>query len=230
MQKPLVVILLGPPGSGKGTQAELLAEKLNLYYFETSKIIEERVMEAGEDEFVEIDGEKYSLVHERELWKSGVLCTPTVISYWVREEIKELANIGKNLVIAGSPRTLPEGKDVMPFLEELYGKENIKVINIKLNAEASIQRNTNRRLCQDCRHPIPFIIQTANWTNCPKCNGPLAIRTGLDSEESIRTRLVEYKNRTEPLLNYFLERGLDVQAVDGEQDIEKVFEDILKSI
>ena len=71
-----VIILIGPPGSGKGTQAELLADKLGLFYFETSKIIEECVMNAQENEVVEIEGEKYSLAHEKHLWETGVLCTP----------------------------------------------------------------------------------------------------------------------------------------------------------
>ncbi|PIV14112.1 hypothetical protein COS44_00850, partial [bacterium (Candidatus Gribaldobacteria) CG03_land_8_20_14_0_80_36_40] len=76
--KKLVIILLGPPGSGKGTQAGLLADKLNLYYLESSKIIESNIMQAKRDDFEIINGKKYSLTEERELWRKGILNTPEV--------------------------------------------------------------------------------------------------------------------------------------------------------
>ena len=71
-----VIIIIGPPGAGKGTQATLLADKLGLYYFETSKIIEKEVMKAKKGEIVEIEGKKYYLLDEKKIWETGGLCSP----------------------------------------------------------------------------------------------------------------------------------------------------------
>ena len=77
MDKKKVVILFGPPGAGKGTQSELLAEKMGLYLFETSKILERKFKEAEEspekERFITIEGEKFDVFNEKELWKSGTL-------------------------------------------------------------------------------------------------------------------------------------------------------------
>jgi len=226
-----VIILIGPPGSGKGTQAYLLNEELkNVYYFETSKIIEANVMDAKEGDTVEIEGEKYPLTRERELWKSGILCTPKVVSFWVVEKFRELASEGQSIVIAGSPRTLSEGEEVIPILEDLYGKENITIFEIKLRAEQSLWRNSHRRICSLFRHPIIYNEGTKNLTVCPLDGSKLLRREGLDDVETIKVRLKEYEERTEPLLGFMANRGFEINVVNGEQGIENVHEDIMKAI
>jgi adenylate kinase family enzyme len=68
---------MGPPGAGKGTQAELLSEKLNLFYLETAKLLEEKFWNAKEGESMEgIDGQEYELLDEKKLWETGILCSP----------------------------------------------------------------------------------------------------------------------------------------------------------
>ncbi|MFH1657095.1 MAG: nucleoside monophosphate kinase, partial [bacterium] len=143
MKNPLVIALLGSPGSGKGTQGILLAEKLEYYYFETSKLIERKVMEAGDDEFVEVEGEKYFFKDERDLWKKGILCSPPFVSWLVKDKIKVLAKENKGIVLSGSPRTLYEAENIMPLIEESYGRENVRIIEIFISAEASSFRNSH---------------------------------------------------------------------------------------
>ena len=231
MNKKLAIILIGPPGCGKGTQGELLAEKFNLFYFETSKIIEKNVMNARSGECVVIGGKEYSLENERGLWKSGILCTPIVVSYWVRKKFEELSKEGKNLIIAGSPRTLLEGREVMPLLRKLYGKENIKIVEVGLSPEQTIWRNQRRRICELMRHPILSTKdEFLKLTHCPLDGSKLLKRKGLDDPETIITRIKEYKERTYPLIKYFKEEGFSVKKVKGEQTVEKVFSDILKAI
>lgn len=225
-----VVILLGQPGSGKGTQAELISEKLNLYYIETSKIIEANVMTSKPGDFVKIGGKKYPLLKERTLWKTGKLCTPEVVSFWVKNKIKELSKEGRGLIFAGSPRTLYEGKQVMPLLKKIYGPKNIKIFLLDVSPEATILRNSQRKICELMRHPILADKETENLTKCPLDGSRLLKRTGLDDPEVIKVRLKEYKERTEPVIDYIKTQGLKVIKIDGEQPVVNVFNDILKSI
>ena len=229
-----IIIIFGPPGAGKGTQAELLADKLNLYYFETSKILEQNFQEVeglSEDKrSVEVSGEKFDVLKEKKLWKEGFLCSPPFVTYLVKEKIKELVGQGKNLVIAGSPRTLYEGKEIMPLIKKLYGAENIKVFLIEISPKETLFRNTHRRICQLMRHPILYNEETKNLKICPLDGSKLIKRKGLDDPETIKVRLKEYKERTFPLMEYFGEQEIKVNKINGEQSVANVHKDILKAI
>lgn len=225
-----VIILLGPPGSGKGTQAELISEKLNLYYIETSKIIEVNVMKAKAGDFVKIKGKKYSLLSEKNLWQTGKLCTPEVVSFWMKNKIKELSKEERGLVFAGSPRTLYEGKEIIPLLKKLYGSKNIKVILIQISPEETIFRNSNRRICELMRHPILYSKETEKLKKCPLDGSKLRKRKGLDDPEVIKVRLKEYQERTFPLIEYFEKQGLEVKKINGSPPPADVFFALLKSL
>jgi len=230
MRHSKIIILLGQPGAGKGTQGILLSEKLDLYYFETSKLIENKVMAAEKGEFVEVEGEKYFLEKEKDLWLKGILCSPPFVSFLVEQKIQELAKEKKGILFSGSPRTIHEGEKIIPLLINLYGKENIKVISILLSAEQSIWRNSHRRICKLMRHPILWTKETEHLKHCPLDGSELIKRKGLDDPEVIKTRLKEYKERTFPLINYFKEQVLAIKEIKGEQTVADVFADILKAI
>ncbi len=225
-----VIILLGPPGSGKGTQAELLSEKLNLYYIETSKIIEANVMKAKPGDFVKIEGKKHFLLEEKTFWKTGKLCTPEVVSLWVKIKIKELSKEGRGLVFAGSPRTLYEGKEVIPLLKKIYGSKNIKIFLLEISPEETMFRNSKRRICELMRHPILADEETEKITKCPLDGSKLIRRKGLDDPEVIKVRLKEYRERTYPLIDYFKAQGLKVKKINGEKPVVNVFDALLKSL
>ena len=224
-----VIIIIGPPGSGKGIQAQLLSEKLNLFYLETSRIIEQKFKEAKESEYVEVDGEKFYISKEKELFEKGILCSPPFVTYLIKEKIKELFEEDKNLVMAGSPRTLYEGKAVIPLLKEFYGRENIKVILINLSDEESIFRNSHRRLCSLMRHPILYNKETKNLTRCPLDGSKLIVRV-LDNVEVMKVRIKEYKERTLPLIDYFRREDLEIKEVKGKQTPAELHEDILRTL
>jgi len=230
MKRPQTIIVMGQPGAGKGTQAELLADRFNFYYLETSKIIENKVMATKKGEYIKVEGKKYFFLDEKKLWKAGILCSPPFVSFLVREKIKELAKESKGIVMAGSPRTLPEGKDQIPLLKKLYGAKNINIALIEISPEQTIWRNSHRRICQLMRHPILYTKETANLTKCPLDGSELVRREGLDDPETIKTRLKEYKERTFPLIEYFEQQGLKVKEINGQQPVGDVFQAILKAI
>src|SRR3989344_5893242 len=139
-----VVILFGPPGAGKGTQAELLSQKYNLTYIETSKILEEHFRNAKAGEYLEADGQKYYLADEKHRWETGLLCSFPFVTALLMQTFEDLHSQGKNLLLAGSPSSVYEAEHEAPLLAKLYGKENVYVLYIELSEEQTIYRNSHR--------------------------------------------------------------------------------------
>ncbi len=218
---PQVIIFIAPPGAGKGTQAENIAKEFGFYHLETSKLIEAKFKNANPND--------PTMQEEKRRWLAGELTTPAIFVGWFNEEIKELALQGKSIVTSGSLRTVEETKDVMPELEKLYGRDNIKIFNITLSEEESIRRNSGRRICQLNRHPIPGFPQYRDLTTCPEDGSPI-IKRDLDKPEIIKERYRVYKAETEPVLDYLKENGYHVTTINGEQPIGAVFEDVSKHL
>jgi len=215
-----IVIFIAPPGAGKGTQADLLAEKFGFIHIETSKIIEEKLKNADSSDPVTQE--------EKRKWLEGELNDPHKVARWILDRTEGLAGRGESLVFSASPRALFEVEVELPEFEKLYGRENIKIFYITLSEEESVKRNSNRRICEKNRHPIPNFPEYKNLTTCPQDGSPLITRA-LDTPEVIRERYRVYKAETELVLDYFREKGYKVIEINGEQPIEKVFEDILKN-
>lgn len=216
--KKQVIILIGPPGSGKGTQADMLAEKFGLFHLESSKVIEEKLGKAEPDDWI--------LQKEKHLWESGQLNTPDMVRQWIQEKIKELAENGEGIVFSGSPRTIFEAEGEIPLLEKLYGKNNIKIFSIELSEQESVKRNSRRRICIGSRHPIPNFPEFDNITKCPKDGSEIVTRI-LDNPETIKIRYKEYINRTLPVVDTLENKGYRVTKIKGDQPIEKVHNDII---
>ncbi len=227
-EQKLVIIVLGAPGAGKGTQAILLSEKFNLYYFETSKILEEEFEK--EDAKYKIEGKTYSTKEEKKLWLEGKLCSPPFVTFLVKRKIEQLAKEGKNLVLSGSPRTLYEAERIMPLLIKLYGKENIKIFLLKISPKETLWRNARRRICELMRHPIVYFKENENLKYCPLDGSKLLKRKGLDDPETIKVRLKEFKERTLPLVDFCKKLGLTVFSINGSPPPAIVFKNILKKM
>lgn len=228
-QNKRTVIILGPPGSGKGTQSELLAEKLNLFHLETSEIIVKNLANIKKSDFVRVKNKKYFLFDERKLRQSGELMSPPLITFWVKKKIKELAREGEGIVTSGSPRTLYEAKELIPLLKKLYGSRNIQVILINLTEKESIWRNSHRRTCKLMRHTILYTKDTAKLTRCPFDGSRLILRKD-DKPALIKIRLKEYKERTFPLIDYFKKQKLKVIRINGSPSPTVVFRNVLKCL
>jgi len=224
-----IITIIGPPGAGKGTQAELLAHKLKLYPFETSKTLEESWKDINKKDYKKINNKKFYFLKEKNLFDSGKLCSPPFVAFVVEKKIKKLYEQNQGIVFSGSPRTLYEGKKLIPFLINLYGLENILVLNLKISDSEAISRNIKRRICSKCRHPIPYTPDTKNLKTCPRCGGKLVTRT-LDTEKIMKIRLKEYKSRTYPLFDYFKKIGITIKKINGKQNIKDVSKDILKVV
>lgn len=217
------VFLIGPPGSGKGTQADLLAERFGLVHIQTSKLGEAKI---NDTELVKRDPE---VAEVKKLYDKGELFPPPWTVKIVMEKAKELADEGKGIVFSGSPRTIYEAENEIPYFENLYGKENIKIVNLKIDETESLNRNIHRRICKVNGHPIPNFEQFKDMKLCPHDGSEIVTRS-LDTPETIKTRNEVYHRRTEPILDFLKKKGYKIINIRGTQSIQEVFEEILEKI
>ncbi len=223
MNLPSVIILFGPPGAGKGTQAEILAEKFGFFHFETSKIIEEVLRTHGDDERISVGGEEYSYRDEKQKFSSGTLNAPVVVAFWVKQRISELAKNKKPMVFSGSPRTLYEAEQIFPFLLETFPRETLRVVDIGVPPEVSLERNSARRICSSCRLPHQ---KKYEGDRCRKCGSVLVRRGALDTPDVIKKRLEEFTARTRPAIEKAGELGFPLSHIDGVGTEEEIAEKI----
>jgi adenylate kinase len=216
-----VVILYGPPGSGKGTQANLLAAKLDVIHFDTGRVLEAVVHDPSNQK-------DPAVRRERKLFDSGILMTPSWVLSVVKKEAKRIHGADYGIVFSGSPRTMFEAKGLLPLLEKLYGKKNIFVFVLEANAETSIKRNSSRLICKFCGYGLlSSYYPSAKPEHCPVCGGPFYRRT-LDNPETIKVRLKEYAERTEPVLGFMKKEKVRITKLDATPAPYKVFERIAK--
>ena len=120
-----------------------------------------------------------------------------------------------------------EAKRQIPLYKELYGEQNIHILLINVPKETSIYRNTHRRICKECRHPVPFTEETKNLAVCSKCGGEL-IHRELDKPDVITVRLQEYEKRTLPIIEYLKHEGFVIHEINGGRKIEEVAHEVAR--
>ncbi|OGN08416.1 MAG: hypothetical protein A3C61_02455 [Candidatus Yanofskybacteria bacterium RIFCSPHIGHO2_02_FULL_39_10] len=219
-----LLIFMGPVGSGKDTQAGILASKIDYTIFKSTQALENKFRNTKSQ-----DSDYEDMLKEKNMWESGILLTPSWVGGVVNEATKKLINTGvKGIIFSGSPRTLPEAELEIPVLESFYGKDAIVVFKLHISGDESIKRNSVRLFCEHS-HPIdPEVVKT-NPTICPDDGGKI-IKRALDDPGVIKVRLGEYENRTVPAIKYIQQRGLDIIDIPGENTIEAVANDIWREL
>lgn len=225
-----VIFLFGPPGAGKGVQAELLSEKLGYYHFESSKVIEKCLKTESSDTVFDIEGGHYKVADEQALWVAGNLNSPPFVVFLMLEKIKELAADEKSVIFSGSPRSVYEAEREIPSIKELFGLKNIHFFLLEIKPETTIARNSNRRICELMRHSILFSKESENLTMCPLDGSKLVRRKGLDDPETIKNRLNIYRDQTRPVVKFMEKEGIKVVKIDGEKNVAEVHQNIVDSL
>ena len=220
---PGAIIFLGPPGSGKGTQADTFADSRDGYYhFDTGRELNV-IFEDPKNR----DNAAIQMRHEQ--LRRGELVDPDWVTSVVCEGIRRVANSGKGVIFSGSPRTLQEARAVVPLLMDVYGRDSLVVGKLNVNPETSIHRNTSRRVCVRCARPLLSTTETRDMAFCPVSGGELAVRKD-DTEEIMKNRLDQYRRRTEPIYEYYQTMGIPIFDIDGERSPEEIHLDISDTI
>ncbi len=208
------IIMLGPPGAGKGTQAKMLVEKLGIPQISTGDMLRAAVKEGTEL------GKK-----AKEYMDAGKLVPDEVVIGIVKERLAQ-PDCEKGFILDGFPRTIPQAEALDKVLEEL-GKKIDYVINVAVPNEELITRLTGRRTCRQCGAMYHVVFNPPKVEGkCDKCGGELYQRDD-DKEETIRQRLEVYEAQTAPLIEYYEKKGV-LYNIDGTGSIEEIFQNILK--
>jgi adenylate kinase len=203
------IILLGPPGAGKGTQATFLAETFGMVQLSTGDILRAAVKE----------GTEVGKMAD-EIMKSGKFFPDELMAQILGEHMDKLPS-GTGIIFDGYPRTARQAE----LLDELMasrGRTLDHVIELEVNEDALVDRITGRYTCAKCnagyhdRYKLPKVTGV-----CDECGSTEFKRRPDDNEETVRTRMAEYRAKTEPILPIYEARGL-VSRVDGMADIAHV--------
>jgi adenylate kinase len=215
--KKLSIIIFGAPGSGKSTQAELIAKKFNLIHFNTGKFLEDILFDPKRQK------EKI-IQREKKLFIEGKLLTPSFVTDEIKKILIRIAKAGWGIVFSGSPRTLYEAQKIIPLLKKLYSKKNIMFFDLIIKEKDTYKRNSARFICKICGYALlSKYIPIKNPKYCPVCAGPFYKRV-LDDPKKIKIRLLEYKNRTEPIFDFIKKQGFKIYNIDGQKSPYKIFE------
>ena len=201
------LILLGAPGSGKGTQAAYISDKYDLPHISTGDLFRENIKEKTPL------GLKVKAVMD-----TGNLCPDDLTVELVKDRLNN-ADCKVGYLLDGFPRDLVQAV----ALDEISAPD--KVINLVVDLSKIEHRITGRRSCQSCggSFHVDFI---GNVDNCPTCGEKLTIRKD-DNPETVKERLEVYQTQTAPLIEYYSKQGKLIN-INGDQSIDKVFEDIVK--
>ncbi|MBI4440028.1 adenylate kinase [Candidatus Woesearchaeota archaeon] len=204
------LIILGPPGTGKGTQSRMISEKFGVPHVSSGDILRENV------------SRKTDIGKKAEIFmKKGQLVPDNIV-------VKMMAEIlgrgkYKNFILDGFPRTINQAHEL----------EHLTEIDLVMNLESSekviMERLSGRRVCSACKAVYHIRNMPPKEEGvCDKCGGRLVIRDD-DKPETIRDRLKIYQVLSDPLIFFYSQKGL-LREIDGDQPIEKIFGDIVKAI
>lgn len=212
----MLLILLGPPGAGKGTQAERISEDYKLTHISTGDILRSAVKKET------VLGKK-----AKEMMEKGELVSDDIVIGIVRERIKE-PDCEKGVLLDGFPRNVSQAKSFEEVLREME-LEIDAVIYINVDEEEVITRLTGRRVCRDCGASYHIKFNPPQVRNvCDQCGGELYQRED-DTLETVKQRLSVYREQTAPLTEHYERKAL-LKTVDGNQDIDEVYREIKEKL
>jgi adenylate kinase len=199
---------MGPPGAGKGTQAEYIVSEFHIPHISTGDAFRLAMSQGTE------------LGAKAKQYVDQGLLVPDEITIGIVKERLQQDDCRKGFLLDGFPRTISQAEALDEIMSAMDRRID-HVIYLKVDRELLMARLTGRRICKSCGAAYHVVFNPPKQENtCDKCGGPLYQRSD-DTEEKVGTRLDEYTNKTAPLLTYYEKKGI-LRQVNGEQSIDDV--------
>ena len=202
------LVFLGPPGAGKGTQAARISARLGLPHISTGDILRAAIKEGTP---IGLKAKSYM--------DAGNLVPDEVVIGIVKDRIA-MDDCANGYILDGFPRTLPQAEALAQITQITMA------VNIAVEDELLVKRLSGRRVCPACG--LTTHVNSYSGANCPTCGAALIQRAD-DNEATIRNRLSVYNKQTQPLIDFYQQRGI-LETVDGYQDIDLVTDAIVRAI
>jgi adenylate kinase len=210
------VVLLGPPGAGKGTQAKLLQEEFGAVQISTGDILRQAVADK-----TALGGEAAAYISR------GALVPDDLIVNLVAERLKE-KDCARGFLLDGFPRTIPQAERLDEILDKMGLRLN-GVLSVQVPENILIKRLAGRRTCRQCGALTHVAFNTPKTAGvCDRCGGELYQRED-DKEETVAHRLRVYRDQTAPLVDYYQKRGI-LRVIDGVGEIGVIRARIIEAL
>jgi len=209
------LVLLGPPGAGKGTQAAVLCKKFNLLHISTGDLLREAVKNSTA---IGLKAKSYM--------DKGELVPDEIVTKIITDKLKG-GGIKAGFVLDGFPRTKKQAEILDTALNSL-GIALDMVVYFETREETILKRLTGRRICRDCGRIFHIYNMPPKKEGvCDSCGGELYQRKD-DTEETIKNRIEVYNQQTRELIDYYRDKGL-LKKASGDKDVEELFGDLEKA-
>jgi adenylate kinase len=203
----MIVVLLGPPGAGKGTQGEILSRKLGIPKIATGDVLRAAVREGTEQGLA-----------AKAFMDRGDLVPDSVI-LGIMKDVFASPSTAKGAILDGVVRTVPQAEGLSMMLAEL-GRKVDKYLLFDVDDDELVKRLGGRVVCDSCQTPYKGLEP---GTRCEKCGGTL-VRRKDDEPESIRNRLEVYRQQTAPVIDWVKDKKLGLVRIDATGDLEEISE------
>jgi adenylate kinase len=209
----MILVLLGPPGAGKGTQGDLLAARLDIPKIATGDVLRAAIK----------DGTKRGLEAKTYMDRGDLV--PDSVILGILQDVMTSPLTAKGAILDGAVRTVPQAEGLARTLAEV-GRKVDYVLLFDVDDDELVTRLSGRTVCQDCQTPY---MGRLPGEKCNKCGGTL-VRRKDDEPEAIRNRLSVYRQQTEPVIGWYEESGMRVLKIDATGAVNEVTSRAVKAL